>query len=134
MGYAWDITIPSGTLRGDPKTQVLKLHPGIITRVGVKFPAGCHGLVYVRILRGGVANVFPLDTDGYATGDDDEAWSNYYYVFDDVPAELRFEGWSPECTYDHTVTVRVTVLPRFVASMLPLMELIGKLLNRMGVK
>jgi hypothetical protein len=133
MGYAWDITIPADTEDTEPVKRTLELQSGIITRIGCKFPAGCHGMVKIRITRGGVQNVFPLATDGYITGDDEEAFQTYYFPFEDLKHELYFEGWSPGTTYSHTVTVRITVLPRYVASFLPMMELLTKLLQRMGV-
>ena len=133
MGYGWDITIPADTPRYAPVTQTLNVHPGIITRIGVKFAAGCHGYVHTRITWGGIKAVYPLDTDGYVSGDDEEVQFSYYYALEDRPYELQFEGWSAGTRYPHTVTVRIVILPRAVASMLPVLELITKLLQRMGV-
>jgi hypothetical protein len=50
--FAWDVTIPANTLEAAPKTQTLKLTYGVITKVDVKYPAGCNGVVWVRVLRG----------------------------------------------------------------------------------
>jgi len=133
MGYTWDITIPADTEESDPVVQRLELHPGIVTRIGVKFPAGCHGLVKVRLTRGGVFQVFPLSADEWVTGDDEEVVYTYFYDLTDRPISLEFVGISPGTTYAHTVTVRITVLPKAVASMMPLIEILTKALQRMGL-
>jgi len=134
MGYAWDITIPANTLESNLKEQTLKLHPGIITRVGCKFPAGCHGMVKVRIFVGGVFLLFPLSAGGWVTGDDEEAWYTYYYELTGRPKEVIFRGCSPGTTYPHTVTIRITVLPHAVASIMPILDLLTRLLKRLGVR
>jgi len=51
MFYAWDIIIPADTEESDPVEQALKITKGVITKLSVKFPPGCKGLVKVRILR-----------------------------------------------------------------------------------
>lgn len=133
MGYAWDIDIPANTLAKDPVTQKLKLHPGIITKIECKFPAGCHSMVGVRLYRGGVFQVFPLSAGEWVTGDDEPVSFNYYFDLTDHPRELIFEGHSAGSTYEHTVTIRITVLPRAVASMIPLMEIFTRIARRMGL-
>jgi len=133
VGYAWDITISAGTKVEEPKKQTLSLHPGVVTRIGVKFARGCHGMVRVRLTRGGVFQVYPFSAGEWVTGDNEEVWFSYYYDLTDHPRALDFEGCSPGTTYEHTVSVRITVLPKPVASMIPVIELLSKLLVRMGV-
>lgn len=133
MGYAWDIKITANKLATDPKKQVLKLHPGIITRIECKFPAGCHRMVKVRLSRGGVFQIFPLSAGEWVTGDDATVGFNYFFDLTDRPRELRFEGCSPGTSFDHTVTIRVTILPKAVASMIPLIQILTKVLQRMGL-
>lgn len=131
MFYAWDITVSAGTTTASPKTQVLKLSAGVITRVDIKFPAGCHGLVKVRIRRSEFQLV-PLSKDEWITGDDETIPTEAYYELESTPTELKFIGASPGTTYDHTVTVRIQVLPKLVASFAPLANLLTSLLQRIG--
>lgn len=133
MGYSWDITIDSGTEATDPKKKTLKLHPGVVTRIGCKFAEGCNGYVKVRLTRGGVFQIYPLSAGEWVSGNDEEVWFPYYYVLTDTPYELLFEGISPEADYDHDVTIRIAVLPKSVASMIPVINLLTRLLQRMGV-
>lgn len=131
MGYAWLITIPADTSEEDPVTEELKLHPGVVTRIGCKFPAGCCNLVKVRLTRGGVFPVFPLSTGEWVTGDDEEVSFPYHYDLTDRPFALKFKGCSPDTSYQHKVTVRITVLPRLVASLMPLYLLLEKVVNKL---
>lgn len=132
MFYAWDITISAGTAKTSPKTQTLTLSKGVITKLEIKFPAGCNGLVFVRILRSEF-QLIPLSKDEWITGDDEAALTEGYYELETTPPELKFVGASPDCTYDHTITVRAQVLPRAVATFLPLVQVLTAFLQRIGV-
>lgn len=132
MFYAWDVTIPANKSASSPTEQTLKLTAGVITHVGVKFPAGCHGMVRVRLLHQ-TSQLVPLSRGEWVTGDDEEAETESYFELWTAPYSLRFHGCSPGTTYSHTVTVRVTVLPKAVASMLPLLEILSKLMHRLGL-
>jgi len=132
MFWAWDITIPAGRSESNPVTKTLKLSKGVMTRVDIKFPAGCHGLVKVRLLRSEFQLV-PLSKGEWVTGDDETVPTEGYYELETTPTQLKFLGCAPTTSYDHTVTVRVTVLPKQVASMLPVADLLTRLLQRMGV-
>jgi len=130
--FAWDITVAANTLASNPSTQTLKLTRGVITKVDVKFPAGCHGLVSIRLLHEESALV-PLNKDTWLTGDDETVPISEYFEFDTAPYSLKFVGKSPGTSYDHTITVRVTILPKEVATMLPLIEVLTRFLQRIGV-
>jgi len=126
--WAWDITVTAGKEEDDPKTQTLKLSKGVITGIYVKFPAGCHRMVKTRIFHHEFQLV-PLIRDEWVTGDDETVPTDPYYELAAAPHELKFVGCSPGTTYDHTVTVRITVLPPAVASMAPVIQLLTRMLN-----
>ena len=132
MFFAWDITITADTKEAAPKTQTLKLTKGVITNITLKFASGCHGAVKVKLYKAEFCLV-PLSRGEWTTGDDEAVNAPMYYPLDSAPYQLKFIGCSPDTAYDHTVTVRVTVLPQSVASMIPVVELLAKLLQRMGV-
>jgi len=115
MFYAWDITVTAGTAEASPKTQILKLSKGVITRIVVKFPPGCHGLVKVRILRSEFQLV-PLSRGEWVTGDGEAVVTEGYYELEETPAELKFVGCAPTTLYNHVVTVRVSVDPPEIAA------------------
>lgn len=130
MYFAWDITITADTPEASPKTQTLKLTRGVVTHIGIKFPSGCHGLVKVRLLRW-ETQLIPLSRGEWVTGDDEEVKTDMYYEMEELPSSLKFIGCSPTTQYNHTVTVRVTILPKAMASMMPIIELFTKLLKRL---
>lgn len=131
MSFAWDITIPAGTTVANPYEKKLQITFGVITKIEVKFPRGCHGMVRCRLLRGGIFCYAPLNPDSWVTGDDESVSWHTYYRIEDVPRELDFVGCSPGTSYDHTVTVRLEILPHRVASFVPLIELLSNMLTRM---
>jgi len=128
--YAWDITISAGTAEASPITQVLKLTKGVITGVWVKFPAGCRGLVKVRLLRSEFQLV-PLSRGEWVTGDDETVPTETYYVLKETPAQLKFVGCSPGTSYAHMVTVRVAVEPPEVASPYKVLQDLLAILKRL---
>lgn len=132
MFYAWDITIPADTSADNPHKETLSIAVGVITRVSVKFPRGCHGMVKTR-LEWRKFQFFPLSAGEWVTGDAEPVTSEEYFEIKGDPAEVYFLGCSPETSFAHKVTVRITVLPKRIASMIPVINLLTRLLTRMGV-
>ena len=132
MFFAWDVLIPANTAEASPKTQILKLSKGVITRVDVKFPAGCHGMVRVRLFRY-EHQLIPLTGGEWVTGNAESVPTEGYYELVEDPPQLKVVGCSPGASYNHTVTVRIQVLPKAVATFMPLIDLMAKFLRRIGV-
>jgi len=130
--WAWDIRIPASTSESAPITQILKLSHGVITRIDLKFPAGCHGYAKVRINRWEFQLV-PLNRNEWCTGDDETIPTELYYELTEEPYQLKFIGCSPDADYDHTITVRVSIVPRWAASLIPLVELLTKAFKKLGI-
>jgi len=129
MLYTWNITITAGTAENSPTEQTLKLQKGIITYLSVKYPKGCKNLVEVKIFRS-TWQMLPFNRDNWLTGDDETVEDEPFYELNDAPLFLTFKGAAPSCTYDHTVTVRVRVLPKLVAMPFTILE---RILERMGL-
>ena len=115
MLFAWDVTIPANTLESAPTLETLKLSAGVITNISVKFPAGCHGLVHIR-LRHEEAQIYPVPRGEWVTGDGETVPAEYHYDLGKASKELEFVGHSEGTSYAHVVTVRVTVLPAAIAT------------------
>lgn len=131
MFFAWDILIDAGTPESEPVTQILKLSSGIIVKVDIKFPDGCHGAVKVMLLRN-EQQLIPLNRDSWLTGDAETVTTPEYYELTESPTQLKFLGCAPGTSYDHTVTVRITILPKPIASLMPVMDLLARLMQRLG--
>jgi len=112
--FTWDIEVPANTPNSAPVSDTLKLSAGVITHIGIKFPAGCHGMVGVR-LKIQEAQILPVPRGEWVTGDDETCESDYHIEFTKERQEMEFEGISPDTDYDHTITVRITMLPALVA-------------------
>lgn len=132
MFYAWDINIPANRSSNDPVRQVLDIAVGVVTRVSIKFARGCHGQVKTR-LEWDKFQFFPLSAGEWVTGDNEAVTSEEYFEIKTDPAKVVFLGCSPGTSYEHDVTVRITVLPKKLASMIPIINLLTRLLQRMGV-
>ena len=121
MFYPWDITIPANTPEATPIKQKLILTAGIIKNVHIKFPAGCHGMVKVRLFRWGF-QLIPLVDGEWITGDDETVPTETYYELSATPFSLMFKGCSPDTSYDHTISVRIEMEPALKESDLQVIE------------
>lgn len=132
MFFAWDIVVPVNTPETAPTTQTLKLTAGVITGLDVKFPAGCNGLVKVRLFHRDFQLV-PLSKGEWVTGNDEVVPTESYFSLASTPYTLKFVACSPSSDYEHTITVRATVLPQEMATFAPLVELLTKMLRGLGL-
>jgi len=133
MLFTAEPTVTPDDTEASPKVEMLKLAHGIITWVSVLFPTGCHQMVHCAILHH-EHQIWPSTENMSLSGDGVPIeWTEYYEVYH-PPYELKIKLWSEETTYDHTVTVRIAVLPRkaIVAASLTdaLKGLFGMLLPR----
>lgn len=108
MFFTYDITVSAATTAASPKTQRLALSAGKIKLIEIKFPAGCHGLVSVRIMRAG-SQIVPLSTGEWITGDNETVNASLNYDLSTPDFAVTFEANSPSATYDHIITVRITI-------------------------
>jgi hypothetical protein len=131
MFFAWDITIPANTTEKLPLKRYLRVTKGIVTAATIKFPAGCHRMVKVRLLRHEQQRI-PLTSDEWVTGDDETVPTETYIDLTGEPYQLRFIGCSPDTDYDHTVTVRINVLSPFEAGIAKLTHYVERLLDKLG--
>lgn len=111
MLFTWDILVETTDIATNRKKQALKLAHGIITWVSVLYPTGCHGMVHC-VIRHYEHQIFPSVEGMTIIGDGIPIeWTEYYEMYAE-PYALKVELWGVGCTYDHTVTIRVAILPR----------------------
>jgi len=132
MYFCWDITIDADTPEKLPIYGYLRITKGIITRVDMKFPAGCHGMVKCRLYRY-EQQLIPLTRDEWITGDDETVPTETYGDLTAFPYQLKFVACSPDTDYDHTVTVRIQVLPSYAVGFAQLTNLVTRLLDKLGL-
>lgn len=133
MFYDFAIAVTAGTEATNPKTQELKLARGIIHRVEVEFRQGTDFRVGVRLNHEG-SQLYPTNRDGDFKADGRAIVFDDHFPIDRAPYKLKFIGYSPTASYDHTIYVRIGVLEAELFQ--PLSGLTGmlkKLLAMFGV-
>ena len=110
MFYAWNITLPKGKDTTAKTKRVLYLEKGTITRFELTFPMGCCGLVYVHV-NDALYQVYPKDASYQFTGNGQTIVSSDEFEIKEEPYQLNFYGWNEDEKYDHTVTVRIQLVP-----------------------
>ena len=110
MYYDFSFTIPANTAKASPEELEVKLTHGIVHRVEVGFPPGCAGLVSC-VIKEGLHQHWPTNPDGAFNFDDYTISFNEFLEFTRKPYTLTLQGWSEDDTYDHTIEVRIGVLP-----------------------
>lgn len=134
MLFTWDIEVPANTLETAPVTETLQLSAGVITRIGIKFPAGCNGMVGVR-LRHAESQILPIPRGEWVSGDDEEVESSEHIEFSREKEQLKIQAISPNTDYDHTISVRITMLPAYIAlPYLFIIDLVRVLKRLLGIE
>ena len=108
MLLTWTVTIPAGTSDSAPYTQRLDLIAGIVTKIEIRFLAGCHGLVKIRFSKAGTP-IVPSNANAYIIGDDEVVQIDTLIPFISGTMNLTLEGSSPDTTYEHKITIRITI-------------------------
>ena len=126
MYYDVSFTIPANTAEATPEELRVKLTHGVIHRVEIGFPAGCAGLAHLQIREGG-HQAWPTNPDGSFNTDDYTIPIDDYYELFEEPYTLTLTGWNLDDTYDHTLEVRIGVLPKEL--LVPDQSLVRRLKN-----
>ena len=108
MFYRYALLVPAGTPVNAPVEAEFKLDAGVIHRVIVKFPPGCHQRVYFAIYQG-ANQQFPTGPSGWFQGDG-ENLDFPEHVTNKHGYHWYMKGASPTARHDHTITVRIGVL------------------------
>jgi len=111
MLYAWDIKLERGHTALTQEKTVLKMEKGTITRCEVVFPTGCVGLVFIHI-DDRLHQVWPKNPDYQLSGNGGIIASIDEYPIKEPPLSLDFYGWNTDEIYDHTITVRLQIVPQ----------------------
>jgi len=133
MIYRWGITVPANTPEASPVWKDLLMRKGVINKLDIHFPAGCVGLVHVAIFYGDT-QLWPEQKGEYfATDDETISFTEYFELIHDW-LEIRAMLWNEDDTYDHTISIRISVLPKwYVAPYIILKGLVDILKRILGI-
>jgi len=123
MFYDFAITVPPNTPREKPIKQEMKLTKGVIHRIEVQFPIGCAGLVHVRLYHN-EAVFLPTNPEGSFASDGYVIPIDEHFELKTEPYTLIARLWNEDDTYEHTITLRIGILPKEVLA--PLAPLVAK--------
>ncbi len=135
MLYSKHVTFSSSKTEATKTIKHFHISKGWIYRAWIVFPAGCAGLVKVRVLHQGHP-IIPINKSDYIKADNYVLEIPMYYEVPAEPYRITFEGWNEDSTYDHTITLMFLVLPKEV--ILPvgategIMESLSTLIIRKG--
>ncbi len=109
MDYVLELTIPADTAESDYVSESLTLPAGSVDQVSVLFPAGCLALAHVVVYLEG-SQIWPSSPDSDYYGDDMMIVFRENLELREAWNRIEVRGWNEDDTYDHTVTVRITLL------------------------
>lgn len=111
MIYNFTITTDLNTTYANRKLTRIVLAPGIVHRLEILFPPGPAGLLHV-LITDGLHQVWPTNPDEDFASDDEVVAFNEYYEMRRRPFELQVYTWNLDDSYNHTLILRIGVLPR----------------------
>jgi len=109
MYYVADILTPLNTAKVNALSTKLKVSSGFVYQVELEFPAGCAGLLYCLVKKGGV-QIWPSSNDVWFRSSGHIISFPEAYPIITAPFELNIFTYNLDDTYDHTVIVRVGLL------------------------
>jgi hypothetical protein len=111
MLHSKHITVAANTTElNATKTQFL-VNQGVIYRVWVQFPPGCHGKTHLRIYHEGHP-FLPVDQDAYISGDNYVFEYPVMYEITDAPERITIEAWNIDVKFPHTIDVQFLIIPK----------------------
>lgn len=123
MYYAWNILLTKGNTATTLEKTELKLERGTIVRCEVVFPSGCQGLVFCHINHS-LHQVYPKNPDHQYAGNGETIIASDEYEIKEEPHQLEFYGWNTDEIYDHTITIRIQVVPKREITRLAIAEML----------
>jgi hypothetical protein len=108
MLYKEEITTPINTARTSPMRTELELAVGVVSRVSLSFPAGCAGLVGLRVLDG-LLQLWPLTPGEWFIADDFTIDFPENRFLTNGAKTYTVESFNEDTRYEHTVSLQVHV-------------------------
>lgn len=137
MLYSKHVTFSAGKTEATKTVEHFNISKGWIYRAWVIFPAGCAGLVKVRIEHNGHP-IIPVNKSDYIKGDGYVFELPMFFEVKNEPYRITFEGWNEDATYNHTITLMLLVLPKNyilpVGATEGIMESLSSLIINKGVE
>ena len=123
MIFTTSLNIPANTGQNEHTEQQIDLCYGIIRQIDISLPAGCCGLVGVKVKRS-LHSLFPIGDDNWFIGDNAKISFDEQYMLLYEPYCLTLQGYNLDDTYEHNIIFRIGLeLPGVTAKITNLQEL-----------
>ncbi len=126
MRFNYEFTVPKNTPVSAPYQRRVRLTPGVLKGVDVRFLAGCFLRVTFR-LRDALLSLVPAAEGDALTGDNVTFQIPMNYRLTDRPYALILEGTSADSRYAHTLTVSLDIEENEVQDRFSLIQLLDHL-------
>ncbi len=113
MLYSKQITLSADKTEAEATRTYFKVNKGVISNMWITFPAGCAGLVKMRIYHEGHP-FLPVNKDNYIRGDNYTFQFPVMFEITEEPMRLTVEAWNEDEKHDHTIDVLFLILPKGV--------------------
>lgn len=113
MIYNFTIIAEKGGSASSPEIFDMVMTHGIIHKIDVLFPPGSLGLTGVSI-HNALHQVWPTNTDEYFTSDAEVISFREHHPLSEAPYSLQAYHYNTDDTYDHTIIIRIGILPDYV--------------------
>ena len=108
--FVEEYTIPANTAHNSAILRPFALTKGVITKLFIHFPHGCHSLARCQFLEGAY-QIFPTSTGSFFADDGYTLPVDEFYILDKFPTSLSWKLWNLDDTYSHTLRATIVVLP-----------------------
>ena len=109
------ITTPKSTAVTAKQKTIIKVAHGIITQLDIQFPPGPQSLLHLQI-NDALHQIFPYNPDGAFASDSVNISFREYIPVLNEPFELQAHTWNEDDTFEHSVIIRIGILPLQVAA------------------
>ena len=111
MLYAEQITFTKNKTEAEATRYSFKVRKGVIYRIWITFPTGCHQLVKLRLLID-EHNFLPVHKYAYIRGNGFVFEFPMMFEIKEEPSTITIEGWNEDDTNDHTIDIYVLILDK----------------------
>jgi len=109
MNFKYDVSVDAGPAETSYTDKSIVLTPGKVEQLSITFPAGCMGLVGLRILRG-LFQVWPLTSTDWYIADDFTIVIPCSQIIKDGADRFRIEVYNEDTKYPHTLHVDFSII------------------------
>lgn len=111
MIYRFNISTPANTAESAKQKTVLKVSRGVIHQLDIVYPPGPSGLLHLQIAKA-LHQLWPSNPSGSFAADQNMITFREHYELMTDPFQLEAYTWNLDDTHDHSVIIRLGILPR----------------------